>query len=171
MELSVTRQKAPSTTRCIKTKPDMTTSTHSATGQKEPSFRRYIKTGLKLVTSCLYWQKAPSARRYIKTCRPARRVAAHGSQKAPSTRKCIKTHTRQVPELGLVVRRHPAPEGALRPEQVPVEIPFVRSESTQPQKAHEGIYRHVPGDRMPIFSLARQNLDILSSRASSRSRP
>ena len=26
------------------------------------------------------------------------------------------------------------------------------SESTQHQKVHEGIYRHVPGDRMPIFS-------------------
>ena len=117
-------------------------------------------------------------------------------QKAPSTRRCIKTilslievlllHVRKHPAPQGALRppgsraqlvdddsgrRHPAPEGALRPEQVPVEIPFVRSESTQPQKAHEGIYRHVPGDRMPIFSLARQNLDILSSRASSRSRP
>ena len=32
------------------------------------------------------------------------------------------------------VRKHPAPQGTLRPEQVPVEVPFVRSESTQPRR-------------------------------------
>ena len=99
--------------------------------------------------------------------------------------------------LSFLVRKHPAPEGALRREDlvlllVPLDVPernlapegalrpesplrpcwrSLSSESIQHQKVHEGIYRHVPGDRMPIFSLARQNLDILSSRASSRSRP
>ena len=140
------RQKAPSTTRCIKTMLESLRYSSRLASQKALNTRRCIKTGLKLVTSCLYWQKAPSARRCIKTCRPARRAAAHGSQKAPSARKCIKTglpseprrmcqstqkapsarrciktHTRPVPGLGLVVRRHPAPEGALRRNRLVIQ--------------------------------------------------
>ena len=71
-----------------------------------------------------------------------------------------------------LVRKHSAPEGALR-RQVGDDAltPDDQSESTQHHKVHEGIYRHVPGHRTPIFTLVRQNLDILSSSPSSRSRP
>ena len=98
---------------------------------------------------------------------------------------------------GIRVRKRPAPEGALRREDlvlllVPLDVPernlapegalrpesplrpcwrSLSSESIQHQKVHEGIYRHAPGHRMPIFTLVRQHLDILPSRPSSRSHP
>ena len=71
----------------------------------------------------------------------------------------------------IAVRKHPAPQGALRPKRATVPMSSGSPpENTQHQKVHEGIYRHVLGHRMPIFTLVRQNLDILSSRPSSRSR-
>ena len=77
--------------------------------------------------------------------------------------------TRNIP---VDVRKHPAPEGALRQVSLTLHLVLnLLSESTQHQKVHEGTYRHVPGHSMPIFTLVRQNLDILPSRASSRSRP
>ena len=123
-------------------------------------------------------------------------LSGDGGQKAPSTKRCIKTHggvpfgcadggvrKHPAPEGALrpicryrrhpkiAVRKHPAPQGALRPKRATVPMSSGSPpENTQHQKVHEGIYRHVLGHRMPIFTLVRQNLDILSSRPSSRSR-
>ena len=60
-------------------------------------------------------QKAPSTRRCIKTSELSEFIDTHCCQKAPSTRRCIKTQRRTLmPSCGNPVRKHPAPEGALR---------------------------------------------------------
>ena len=59
-------------------------------------------------------------------------------QKAPSTRRCIKTSLSDCgPKAAMAVRKHPAPEGALRRlEAVPWLEADCESESTQHQKVH-----------------------------------
>ena len=58
-------------------------------------------------------------------------------EKAPSTRKCIKTNTITIVDHAPVVRKHPAPEGALRLDvSHPVHELNPWSESTQHQKVH-----------------------------------
>ena len=84
-------------------------------------------------------QKAPSTRGCIKTG-----MVGSGSneistgQKAPSTRRCIKTLLGCFGHGKLLrVRKHPAPEGALRQETTIVTVQGdVLSESTQHQKVH-----------------------------------
>ena len=133
-------QKAPSTRRCIKTNtwlftivastsvrkhlapegalrhdvPDSGQGPHE--GQKAPRTRRCIKTlspGVRLRMPAS--QKAPRTRRCVKTSGRAPGSTRSCCQKAPRTRKCIKTlrpyRNRYFPTL---VRKHLAPEGALR---------------------------------------------------------
>ena len=86
-----------------------------------------------------YSQKAPSTRRCIKTRLLVREGANSGRQKAPSTRRCIKTcFAAPQPPGDRVVRKHPAPEGALRHRVRHLGVHVVSpSESTQHQKVHQ----------------------------------
>lgn len=157
--------------------------------QKAPSTRRRIKTCLAFIRKCLEdeseitrhqkvnqdrrkyrhdhlapsHRKAPSTKRCIMTLACSDRACRRSGQKAPNTRRCIKTTSGRPSRWCPRVRKHPAPEDALR--QVLHEVPLLSpwSESTQHQKVHEGIYRRAPAHRMPIFTLVRQNLDILFS--------
>ena len=100
-------------------------------------------------------------------------AVGHSGQKVPRTRRCIKTpyggHLTDFQPCGQ--KAPTAPEGALRPD-VRLDVHPDRPPERAPrQKVHEGIYRRAPAHRMPIFTLVRQNLDILPFRASSRSRP
>ena len=74
-------------------------------------------------------QKAPSTRRCIKTHLASFREVLGVCQKAPSTRRCIKTceycGSRQ---WCYPVRKHPAPEGALRPLHTPLGDTLIRSQ-------------------------------------------
>ena len=133
-------QKAPSTTRCIKTdrrrRPNLFLSVRKHPAPQgalrlagldaahllslfvrnhpapEGALRRDIPP---FGCPALRRQKAPSTRRCIKTSwNPATR-RVHQSQKAPSTRRCIKTfRAARSPGTRLHVRKHPAPQGALR---------------------------------------------------------
>ena len=106
-------QKAPSTRRCIKTT-DATIFKTATFGQKAPSTRRCIKTNFSVAREHVDRQKALNTRRCIKTSFPTSSLGCL-SQKAPSTRRCIKTD-QSFAQLGPQpqVRKHPAPEGALR---------------------------------------------------------
>ena len=67
-------------------------------------------------------RKAPSARRRIKTLSRVGTWSPSISQKAPSTKRCIKTDGDSgFQGAGGLVRKHPAPQGALR--QVASEVP------------------------------------------------
>ena len=64
-------------------------------------------------------QKAPSTTRCIKTLASCVSPWRGSSQKAPSTTRCIKTcRRRRRASRGSHVRKHPAPEGALRHESI-----------------------------------------------------
>ena len=94
-------------------------------------------------------QKAPSTRRCIKTCHSDAYQSCRPRQKAPSTTRRIKTNMTTTPSSVLVlVRKHPAPEGALRPD-----LRRILEEHGTRQKA--------PSTRRCIKTLARVALDNL----------
>ena len=141
-------QKAPSTTRCIKTR------TRKTVDFECPVRKHPAPQGALRLTTSIPW-------RYVTP-----------RQKAPSTTRCIKTGApSSLARAAHAVRKHPAPEGALRRDVLGHLSPCLTSESTPHHKVHGGIYRRAPGHRMPIFGFVRQHLDILSSRTSSRSHP
>ena len=87
-----------------------------SSGPKAPSTRRNIKTGDNLAArrKIVSRQKASSTTRCIKTA-PAASTTEFSRQKAPSTRRCIKTRITAQTMLALpLIRKHPAPQGALR---------------------------------------------------------
>ena len=131
-------QKAPSTRRCIKTSISDTLLPSLSGVRKHPApegaLRLLERACSASVTS---GQKAPSTRRCIKTRGETSPRTLQYCQKAPSTRRCIKTgHSPADNSLSLCVRKHPAPEGALRPMTYGYSRSTVRSESTQHQKVH-----------------------------------
>ena len=92
---SFVSQGAPSTTRCINSSPSAISRSATARGQGAPSTTRCIKTPVRQGGSGRRWQ----------------------GQGAHSTIRCIKTVALSSPArtMGLLVREHPAPSGALRP--------------------------------------------------------
>ena len=121
--------KAPSTRRCIKTMPHQS-ERRSSRRQKAPSTRRCIKTSLIWRPSMRFWgQKAPSTTRCIKTCRPGGRTARRSVRKHPAPQGALR-HELVDAGLNSLVRKHPAPEGALRPTQGldPLDVLLVRKQ-------------------------------------------
>ena len=130
-------QKAPSTRRCIKT-PQVALKVIVHIVRKHPAPEGALRLQFVQPLDEYTRQKAPSTRRCIKT---TSRIALAGramiGQKAPSTRRCIKTvQDDRGWRLQPSVRKHPAPEGALRHGPTADLLDdTVRSESTQHQKA------------------------------------
>ena len=87
----------------------------SSISQKAPSTRRCIKTELfELLLHDSFGQKAPSTRRCVKTKLPAGCTTTLPVRKHPAPEGALRLFV-QLPWLGLfLVRKHPAPEGALR---------------------------------------------------------
>ena len=87
-------------------------------------------------------QKAPSTRRCIKTLARDKRIPDPGSQKAPSTTRCIKTPgTVTLSDINTSVRKHPAPQGALRRM---VKDTVIAAIQVRKHPAPEGALRHIP---------------------------
>ena len=61
-------------------------------------------------------QKAPSTTRCIKTDPSTDPARDYARQKAPSTTRCIMTSRNESEVVRVDVRKHPAPQGALRPD-------------------------------------------------------
>ena len=131
-------QKAPSTTRCIKTCLRTLCWFPTHRGQKAPSTTRCIKTQAQtrsvpsrqvrkhpapegaLIHSVAWGPGAPrSVRKHPApegALRPDFKSATYAisHQKAPSTTRCIKTLRHLSELIEFIVRKHPAPQGALR---------------------------------------------------------
>ena len=76
------------------------------------------------------------------------------SQKAPSTTRCIKTDTMEaVRPSEDTVRKHPAPQGALRPKKLLADwiLTLVRK-----HPAPEGALRQIQGVRSWLFSFGQK---------------
>ena len=98
-------------------------------------------------------QKAPSAKRCIKTGIPSSKKRETSGQKAPSAKRCIKTsrfpssHT----NAARGVRKHRAPNGALRPSYGICSM-TLRISPVRKHRAPKGALRHAtPRDPAPAF--------------------
>ena len=154
-------QKAPSTRRCIKTSSLRPTRPWLTLVRKHPAPECALRpatiaksigcgivrkhpapegalrqTNVRVHAFFLLSQKAPSTRRCIKTTTFDILDSFNSCQKATSTRRCIETSSSPGRPPSPGVRKHPAPEGALRRSMVSVTPRFSRSESTQHQKVH-----------------------------------
>ena len=145
--ITATGQKAPSAKRCIKT-----WLTHNARARRNRWVRKHRAPKGALRNHVEYairpiggnGQKTPSAKRCIKTACGHAGYRQRWCQKAPSAKRCIKTRIkhRASAQGEIRVRKHRAPNGALRPigphDSVRCRLPDVRK-----HRAPNGALRHI----------------------------